>query len=84
MAMARDGHYYSGSCVFYKIIYELPRRQVRTVFSLRCYLAHDVLDTIIILSVAITYVWLTLGIMLPSPSVTFHNHLPSVLLHRLS
>ncbi len=60
MAMARDDHYNSDSPVFYKIIYELPRHQVRTVFSSRFYLVHDVLDTIFILSVAITYFWLTL------------------------
>ncbi len=59
MAMARDDHYNSDSPVFYKN-YELLRHQVRTVFSLRFYLAHDVLDTIFVLSVAITYVWLTL------------------------
>ncbi len=46
MAMARDDHYNSDSPVFYKkIIYELPRHQVRTVFSLRSCRAHDVLDT---------------------------------------
>lgn len=81
MAMARDGHYNSDSPVFYKN-YELSRRGKRTVFSSRYY-SHDVLDTII-LSVAITCVRLTLRIILPSPSVTFHGYLPSVLLHRLS
>ncbi len=44
MAMARDDHYNSDSPVFYKN-YELPRHQVRTVFLLRFYRAHDVLDT---------------------------------------
>ncbi len=81
--MARDDHYNIDLPVFYKN-YELPRHQVRTVFSSRFYHAHDVLDTIFILSVVIMYVWLTLRIMLPSPSVTFYDHLPSVLLHRLS
>ncbi len=49
MAMARDDHYNSDLPVFYKNYYELPRHQVRTVFSL-CSRCHATL------SVVITYV----------------------------
>ncbi len=45
MAMAHDDHYNSDLPVFYKNYYELPRHQVRTVFSSRSSCAHDVLDT---------------------------------------